>query len=257
MRSARGWGRPHGRCHVSSARIRRRLVLDRCVRAGPRRHPRTRRGGGPGLPRRDVMGPRWVPRRRRLLRPVRLPDHRAAADRVAADREDSPGRLLGTAGATAAAGTAAAHRRRDDRRAQPAASRGDSDCCAATGSPRVFYVANWQMLLDDGDYFAQTAAPSPLEHTWSLAIEEQFYLAVAAAAPGPARRSQATPPPARGVRGRHGRVGARRWPCSTALTILVAPTTAPTPGPRACSSAPPWRPCSRCGAAKPDPSSPA
>ena len=32
------------------------------------------------------------------------------------------------------------------------------------------------MILRGGDYFEQTAAPSPLEHTWSLAVEEQFYL---------------------------------------------------------------------------------
>lgn len=44
------------------------------------------------------------------------------------------------------------------------------------GMAALFYVANWRMLSRGGDYFAQTAAPSPLEHTWSLGIEEQFYL---------------------------------------------------------------------------------
>jgi peptidoglycan/LPS O-acetylase OafA/YrhL len=44
------------------------------------------------------------------------------------------------------------------------------------GLAALLYVANWRMILRGGDYFAQTAAPSPLEHTWSLGIEEQFYL---------------------------------------------------------------------------------
>jgi peptidoglycan/LPS O-acetylase OafA/YrhL len=38
------------------------------------------------------------------------------------------------------------------------------------------YVANWRLMDRGGGYFAQTATPSPLQHTWSLAIEEQFYL---------------------------------------------------------------------------------
>ena len=40
----------------------------------------------------------------------------------------------------------------------------------------LLYVANWHFILGGANYFAATAAPSPLEHMWSLAIEEQFYL---------------------------------------------------------------------------------
>ena len=40
----------------------------------------------------------------------------------------------------------------------------------------IFYVANWHQLFAKQQYFAQFATPSPLQHTWSLAIEEQFYL---------------------------------------------------------------------------------
>ena len=38
------------------------------------------------------------------------------------------------------------------------------------------YVANWRYVLTDQNYFVQTGPPSPLLHTWSLAVEEQFYL---------------------------------------------------------------------------------
>src|SRR3954452_6670592 len=38
------------------------------------------------------------------------------------------------------------------------------------------YVSNWHFILDGGSYFARNAPPSPLRHTWSLAIEEQFYV---------------------------------------------------------------------------------
>jgi peptidoglycan/LPS O-acetylase OafA/YrhL len=40
----------------------------------------------------------------------------------------------------------------------------------------VLYVANWHQLFAHQSYFDQFAAPSPLSHTWSLAIEEQFYV---------------------------------------------------------------------------------
>ena len=40
----------------------------------------------------------------------------------------------------------------------------------------VFYVANWHLLLAHQSYFDQYAVQSPLQHTWSLGIEEQFYI---------------------------------------------------------------------------------
>lgn len=38
------------------------------------------------------------------------------------------------------------------------------------------YVANWHAITAGHDYWAIFGAPSPLDHTWSLAIEEQFYV---------------------------------------------------------------------------------
>jgi peptidoglycan/LPS O-acetylase OafA/YrhL len=40
----------------------------------------------------------------------------------------------------------------------------------------VGYFANWRAIAFSRDYWALFRAPSPLDHTWSLAIEEQFYL---------------------------------------------------------------------------------
>jgi peptidoglycan/LPS O-acetylase OafA/YrhL len=40
----------------------------------------------------------------------------------------------------------------------------------------AFYVANWHFIAQGANYFAATGPPSPVTHTWSLAVEEQFYL---------------------------------------------------------------------------------
>jgi peptidoglycan/LPS O-acetylase OafA/YrhL/lysophospholipase L1-like esterase len=40
----------------------------------------------------------------------------------------------------------------------------------------VFYVSNWNLIAQHQSYFDQFTSLSPLQHLWSLAIEEQFYL---------------------------------------------------------------------------------
>ena len=47
-----------------------------------------------------------------------------------------------------------------------------SDVAAAAG-----YVTNWYLLAGDQSYFETIDRQSPLLHLWSLAVEEQFYLA--------------------------------------------------------------------------------
>ena len=45
------------------------------------------------------------------------------------------------------------------------------------GLATLFYFANWRAIVAGTDYWAAFRAPSPFRHTWSLAIEEQFYFA--------------------------------------------------------------------------------
>ena len=44
------------------------------------------------------------------------------------------------------------------------------------GIASLLYYANWHQIVTQANYFAATGPVSPLQHTWSLAIEEQFYI---------------------------------------------------------------------------------
>src|SRR4051794_24527318 len=46
----------------------------------------------------------------------------------------------------------------------------------ADGLATIMYLANWHAIAAKTGYWQQFTAPSPLEHMWSLAIEEQFYV---------------------------------------------------------------------------------
>jgi peptidoglycan/LPS O-acetylase OafA/YrhL len=44
------------------------------------------------------------------------------------------------------------------------------------GISTLLYFNNWHQIANGTNYFAASGPISPLQHTWSLAIEEQFYL---------------------------------------------------------------------------------
>ncbi len=50
------------------------------------------------------------------------------------------------------------------------------DSLRGDGLFTILYSANWHLIASGQSYFGLFVAPSPLRHTWSLAIEEQFYL---------------------------------------------------------------------------------
>lgn len=54
--------------------------------------------------------------------------------------------------------------------------RADRGRLRAEGLATIFYYANWNRVRSLNSYWDLFTVPSPFHHTWSLAIEEQFYL---------------------------------------------------------------------------------
>jgi peptidoglycan/LPS O-acetylase OafA/YrhL len=53
---------------------------------------------------------------------------------------------------------------------------GSIQVAARTAAVAALFVANGALFLEPTGYFAAPAALNPFLHTWSLAVEEQFYL---------------------------------------------------------------------------------
>ena len=118
--------------------------------------------------------PGRVPGRRPVLRAVGVPDHVAAAGRVRGSARIDLGRFWS----------------RRARRLLPALflllgglallfaikSLSQSPGFRGDALSTLGYVANWHAMARDIGYWDLFAQPSPLDHMWSLAIEEQFYL---------------------------------------------------------------------------------
>jgi peptidoglycan/LPS O-acetylase OafA/YrhL len=92
----------------------------------------------------------------------------------------------------------------------------------------TLFWQNWQLAAGAVDYLAQGQAPTPFQHFWSLAVEEQFYLlwplvllAAFAARRRPARRLLARRRPARGPV-RLPTSGRRRALALTIAAVLVS-----------------------------------
>ena len=60
--------------------------------------------------------------------------------------------------------------------AATAARPDELDGIRGPGISALLFVSNWWFIADGGGYWDLFTAPSPLEHVWSLSIEQQFYV---------------------------------------------------------------------------------
>jgi peptidoglycan/LPS O-acetylase OafA/YrhL len=89
-------------------------------------------------------------------------------------RPPHPAWVLDETGSTAAARPGGPAGRGDRGHGRDRA--GPDDLAARRPARAVTYSSNWWQALAHHSYFTQFGPPPPLQHLWSLAIEEQFYL---------------------------------------------------------------------------------
>ena len=211
--------------------------------AGARRAARRRRAGGDGRAlgrapsRRDrAAAAGRLPRRRRVLRDLGLPDHVAAARRA----PGAPGASIcvgsGCAGPVACCPPPVSPSPPPAWRPRSSVWRSTARHCGATLWRRSPTSPTGGSSSTDQSYFAAFGVPSPFRHLWSLSLEEQWYLVfppvlvglLALGAPADAGRcssSWRSRPPRR----------RRGWPSATRRArTRRGRTTAPTRGRRRC-----------------------
>ena len=175
-----------GKCIGGAPRRRFNAEIGRPLPSGgaegapfPARHPGSSRARSPAGDRRPrglqhVRG--RLRRRRRLLRDLRLPDHLAAGA-----RGDPLGPDLARRASTRGAPGGSCPRPRwwPSRRSSPPSCFLPLVRAVEVIKDSVWvaaFAANIRFASVGTDYFAKGEPASPLQHYWSLSVEEQFYL---------------------------------------------------------------------------------
>ena len=173
-----GLARDHGVMSGTAAPDRVVPTAPPACRVHPRarRPPRARGHRRAALPRRRALDARRVPRRRRVLRDQRLPDHVACCSPTAQARRRRVRPLLPPPGPTPAPGAVPdARRGRRSTRSSSCPTRSPS-----SAGERVAAIVLRRELVPDLPATCRTSwrvgRPPLLQHVWSLAVEEQFYL---------------------------------------------------------------------------------